>query len=43
MRAPTLIVTSTLVSGLLLGAAAPVAAENAFNWGGFYEIGRAHV
>ncbi|WP_295388492.1 hypothetical protein [uncultured Thiodictyon sp.] len=39
MRAQTVIVTSTLVSGLLLGAATPVAADNAFNWGGFYVDG----
>jgi hypothetical protein len=39
MRAKTLIVTSTLVSGLLAGTTAAVAAENAFNWGGFYVDG----
>ncbi|WP_295446335.1 outer membrane beta-barrel protein [uncultured Thiodictyon sp.] len=39
MRAKPLIVTSTLISGLLVGAAAPVAAEPAPNWGGFYVDG----
>lgn len=39
MRAKTLIVTSTLISGLLVGASAPATADNNLNWGGFYVDG----